>query len=490
MTHRIRLLLFAAGLGLMTSPSIHAFSLLGPYENWMQNPNGFRQPTDIGGPMNLGEEYRWNVPVLTYAFDPSFLDYFGSNGVYAVEQAIQILNNLPPASQIAPSNFPPEVTQINATAQSAGLLDVKSMTLFLLLEQLGLAQPTRFAFCVHDFNFTGGPLNATVVQRNFDPTTLAISSYVNDTLLDYQLYQSSSAQGTNVDALEFAVDPLSPMFPAVADRNLGPGMLYPGLTRDDVGGLRYLLRTNNYNLEILLPGVHGIGTNSGNYASTALRPGVDKTTFVRRDYDGLLGQFFSPYTNQYTDVYVTNNTRVQQQLERVSTQPDIVFRSGDNGSGTQWTPEVLRTGTTNWWNSSQLGAAGPGIIRPPIQLTFHRLGPTIVTDDNAPEGFFHVSNRRWGSFDVSANPPVAYPSVTGGDSPPLTINLRLYSGGNVASESYTWQIPLSLGDSVSLQTSTNLSSWTALTSVTNQGVSVEWEHFRSRLQRFFRIVPE
>lgn len=378
---------------------------------------------------------------------------------------------------------------MNPAAQSQGLIDVKSMTVFLLLEQLGLAQPTRFAFCVRDFTLEGGTLDALVIQRNFDPSTFAPSSYVNDTLLDYHLYQSAPSGAVNVDALEFAVDPFAPMFPAVADRNLGPGMIYPGLTRDDVGGLCYLLRTNNLNLEILVPGVHGVSTNTGNYATTALRSGVDKITFVRRDYDGLLGQFFSPYTNQYTDVYVTNSTWVQQRLERVITEPDIVFRSGDNGDGTQWTSEVLRTGTTNWWNGSLLGAAGPGLIRPPIQFTFHRLGPAVLTADDAPEGFVRVSSRRWGSFDASANPAVAYPggSVS---SAPLTIRLRFYSGGNVASESYTWQIPLALGGSVNLQTSTNLLDWTALTSVTNQGVSVEWEHFRSRSQRFFRVVPE
>lgn len=42
-----------------------AFSLLGPYDSWMWPTNGFHQPADIGGPMNLGEEYRWNVPVVT-----------------------------------------------------------------------------------------------------------------------------------------------------------------------------------------------------------------------------------------------------------------------------------------------------------------------------------------------------------------------------------------------------------------------------------------
>lgn len=65
-----------------------AFSLLGPHEDWMQTMNGFRQPNDIGGPMNLGQEYRWNVPVVVYAFDQSFRDYFGTNGVNAVEEAI------------------------------------------------------------------------------------------------------------------------------------------------------------------------------------------------------------------------------------------------------------------------------------------------------------------------------------------------------------------------------------------------------------------
>ena len=30
---------------------------------------------------NLAEEYRWNSPVLTYSYDESFLNYFGSNGV-------------------------------------------------------------------------------------------------------------------------------------------------------------------------------------------------------------------------------------------------------------------------------------------------------------------------------------------------------------------------------------------------------------------------
>src|ERR1019366_8419655 len=92
-------------LGLSMSSS-HAFSLLGPYESWMTPTNGFQLAGDIGGPMNLGAGYRWNVPVVAYAFDPSFVSFFGTNGVAAMNGAIQILNNLPAASQIDPSTFP------------------------------------------------------------------------------------------------------------------------------------------------------------------------------------------------------------------------------------------------------------------------------------------------------------------------------------------------------------------------------------------------
>ena len=89
-------ILGAALLLAISSTRVNAFSLLGPNEPFMVPQLGYAQPGDIGGPMNLGQEYRWNVPVLTYAFDQSFLDYFGSNGVAAVESAIGILNSLPP----------------------------------------------------------------------------------------------------------------------------------------------------------------------------------------------------------------------------------------------------------------------------------------------------------------------------------------------------------------------------------------------------------
>ena len=37
-----------------------AFSLLGPYTDWMKASIGYRQNGDLGGPMDFDEGYRWN----------------------------------------------------------------------------------------------------------------------------------------------------------------------------------------------------------------------------------------------------------------------------------------------------------------------------------------------------------------------------------------------------------------------------------------------
>jgi hypothetical protein len=130
----------------LAAPDARAFALLGPVQPWMQTTNGVIYPGDIGGPMCISNEYRWNVPVVTYGFDQSFMDYFGTNGVAAVESAIQILNNLRPASQIVLTNYPFDSQQLNFEARAQSLYDLKSQTLKLLLEQLGLGYPARNVF--------------------------------------------------------------------------------------------------------------------------------------------------------------------------------------------------------------------------------------------------------------------------------------------------------------------------------------------------------
>jgi hypothetical protein len=485
---------FRIFLGLiLIAARAHAFSLLGPYEGWMQQTNGFRYSTDIGGPMNLGEEYRWNVPVLTYAFDQSFLDYFGTNGVTAVEQAIQILNDLPPVSQLDPTNYPPEASRVNYIAQALGLVDLKSQTLHLLLEQLGLAAPSGYTYCMRSFTFIGGTLQTAIIQRNFDPIYFTPSVAVNDSEYNYSVSLHTNGLQISAIPIVFLLDPLDTSQPAIADGSLipSPGGFFTGLTRDDVGGLRYLLRTNNNNLEALLPGVHGVGTNAGNFVNQAVRPGVDKVTFVRRDYDALFGQFFPPYTNQFTDAYVTNNALGQQQLERVVTEPDFLFSVTDAPDGNV-APLAFRTGTTNWWNGGLPGLAGPGVIRPPIGIKFNKLSPgsSVWTSDSAPNEPASFYNTHWASFDNSTNPPVIYPNGLSLITNQLTVRFWLHNSPRSKPESSSWSLPVSIGGHAVLLAATNLTDWVSLGSVTNRGGPVDWHHIRSLERRFFRVVPE
>jgi hypothetical protein len=254
--------------------SAFGFALLGPINEGYQmggSPNeiDYNVPGDIGAPKNIGEEYRWNTPILYYAFDQSFWDYFGTNGITAIEQAISILNSLNDVSSYSAdlSEFPLEAQRVNFKAQSLQLIDLKSAALHLMVEELGLAEPDRFTWTLHNRFLPPGaqcPQYIYVVaKRNFDPVTWEPSSYVNGTLYSYNILEFCPAV-SRADAVEFPVDPLSLTFTAVASdgwiENFSPqtetdvgvirhGFFYTGITRDDIGGLRYLLRHTNRNIE-------------------------------------------------------------------------------------------------------------------------------------------------------------------------------------------------------------------------------------------------
>src|SRR5438874_2563715 len=76
------------------------FTPLGPFKPWQVPRIGYRLPGQIGGPMLAIEAYRWNVPVITYAFDSTFVRYFGTNGINAVRDAIKMFQDLPPVDSI------------------------------------------------------------------------------------------------------------------------------------------------------------------------------------------------------------------------------------------------------------------------------------------------------------------------------------------------------------------------------------------------------
>ena len=478
--------------------------MLGPYESWMEYTNGLRQVGDIGGPMDIGNGYRWNVPVVTYGFDQSFLDYFGTNGVAAVAGAIQFLNNLPPASQMAFTNFPLNSRRFNYNAESQNLVDLKSTTLAVLLEQMGLAQPTRYVFVLKQWTseFLDPPFEGEddwfdwaipeyIVQRNFDPETLSATSYVNGNLYDAYIQETGYSQ----DMVISPVNPeSSPNYSAVADCNSANnyefGGYYMGLTEDDVGGLGYLYSTNNVNFENLLPGVDASAPTRVPIVNGALRPGIDKLTFIPQPTDPSTGKFLT-MTTPYTDTYIINGLAMQQQVQRVISQPDILFCAAASGASGGFSI-VDRTGTTNWINNAALNGnptnGGPGVIQPQVKIAFTKIAHVLspLNDESVVDYPF-----LWGSFDGTTNPPIVYPIPQSGTKPfTISMSLTIGSPPYPLQREFDWPLTNSIGSVSLFQTSTNLADWVTMFAATNDGTFWSFYNYSpTSAYRFYRVSP-
>jgi hypothetical protein len=465
--------------------------------------------------MALDEGYRWNVPIVTYGFDQSFLDYFGSNGVAAVESAIRTINDLPAASNIVLTNYSVHALMMNYLAAAEGLLDLKSFTMSLLIEHMGLAQPSRYVFALRSWSpsfllladepsWPPGTVGNSILERNYDPDTLIPSHFVNGNLFTGVVLTELKA-GTTVPTNALAevvpelVDPDVTYLEAVSE-GIGldfnnPGEFFPAFTRDDVGGLRWLLRAANTNYEMLLPDVHGVDTNSTGFVNGAWRPGVEKITFMPHPFLATSNQYL-PFMYDFTGTYLTNGILRRQFLERVVAQPDFLFSAGDADDA--WPPLFVRSGTEGWDDNAALNwgdtiKAGPGVIRPPVTINFHKVGPMVSTVEGGTSGSGVVTAHAWGSFDGSTNLPIAFPAADSRLSGELAAHLHIYLavGPNPRPlGSYAWHLPVAQGGQAVLQHSTNLVDWVALGTVTNAGSVIDWVHYAgANPAGFLRVVP-
>jgi hypothetical protein len=695
MRQTIKKLLWISG-GVLWLANARAFSLLGPDmgypglppnfgDAWQiqeigYNPiplvNGGITPLDLlyplhTGPKNLGEGYRRNTPVMFYAADANFLDYFGSNGVVALDNAFAILNNVftntPAVAAYGLDAYSPGLTEfplnseeINYQAQALNLTDLKSETLALMVEQLGLADAIRYVWTLHT---RYQPPNTTcpnnteylVVMRNFDITAsplnqLQYSPYVNGELYTYVVVENchSPFSQQSSDAVEIPTDPLFYNPPVSSgmgvagevEENLFPGLYYTGLTRDDVAGLRYLLSTNNINVEDtatnsllisstsggtnygtpfvlyssnytalflssqtngpatlanLFPGlvitstitnfigelvpIIGFATNpvigapygtyeivivtngftptvltnytytfgnvvilatnsfrtnasaailtvqiwplvgapagtlstnvtltpiiltnvpsgayyistnpcgpniilstlltnvvattnllvaftnaqgysvaqslityftnyvfvaeplicassgtSGQASVAGLYQGIGQMQFVRANYDSLLGQFFSPITNIYTMVFITNNQSLRQTFQRIVTAPDFLFSAQDLANGPDSTLTVVANSRNEIpfdFNHALPGLAGPGTINPSSTLIFDKVGPVYYNESpEAMNGPIYGASWVWGSFDGTTNDPIVYPNGSSIQNLASQVLIQIYS---------------------------------------------------------------
>lgn len=448
---------------------VFGFALLGPFDTWQTPELNYQLPgavqdvfliTDLGGPQDLGEEYRWTVPVFYYGVDASFLNYFGLRGKQEVDKAVAILNAIPNYSSLSEtlSEYPLESDRMNYQAAALGLYDMKSMALSTTVELLGVANPERYVWTLRGRDDGGAArpqFTYYVINRNFDPVTWEPSRYVNGVLYTFRIMVQFGADDRS-DAQEQLVDPSAQGWNSVAGAFQsvfypGAGAYYNGLTRDDIGGLRYIYRKNNYNVDGLgadvLAGLGGTGgspwspvtTNTGptNVVSpnNILRQGVDRIEFVFKGADTLLGTFYTANTNRFSSVYLTNGIPITQSLSRVTSSVDLLYYAYGTSGGTSGdTADSFGfRGLVEFVNSQELppegngttvtigGLNGPGFMLTPdvgstnfaASVGFFKSGPS----GTASGGFFVDEstlspNARWGSFDGTTNAPVVYPSGT------------------------------------------------------------------------------
>jgi len=261
---------------------------------------------DLGGPKELKTFFRWQTPYLTYSFDLSFVQYFGLDGMEAVHDAFRVLNDffipedksrvgvsqLDFARDGFLSNY--NTAWVNTTAQNRQIIDVKSLTLGMLLNHLGVGNPHRYAYTIRSITVNSTQPAATQWNfnarlKNYDPMTWEPTDEINGVTYSYRLIHDAPPQAgaaiaapPNIaDMEEFTTDTSGNAWTSVAgivDAFYGNtaiywtdsptlfnfGVYYDGmnamggryeprhaLTYDDAGALKYLYRTNNFVTELL-----------------------------------------------------------------------------------------------------------------------------------------------------------------------------------------------------------------------------------------------
>jgi hypothetical protein len=478
--------LASALLALLTMaalPRASAFTIYGPFESWQTSTLDYGtryyygNDIELGAPKNYGEGSRLNIPVLTYAYDYTFLSYFGAKGVAAVDAAMNEFNKLPSAGGINLSKYLTQDNQaINYTAQAMALTDIKSTVMSLMLEHMGLEGESH----VWDLRLRN-PTPVTcvwgydVINRNYDPVSYLPTNYVNGVQIGYQIWDGCNAGVEVGDAIEYAVqgDQQSQfVYTAVATRYAQQiGGYYLGLTRDDVGGLAYLYNRYNLAYETVDSNsvVQGFGDStwtpvSTNNVTTAsngfagIMGGIGKVSYVKVAYDSLIGSAFSPHSYSFSIPVVTNGGFRMLQVTRTVTQPDIIFAAGDltvvpNAATPDNYPNpyersfgFIASTLAGQSNAPVLNA----VISPQEVITFNNVTGVYFNESTSflsSDQYLLYPTLLWGYFDGTTNAPIVFPDSA---SSTQLIKQILSGGSNASLGTYN---PVSL-----LSTNTNSST--------------------------------
>jgi hypothetical protein len=330
--------------------------------------------------------------------------------------------------------------------------------MWLMAEHMGLLGETHVYDLIQRFlETTPVPCTYeyTVINRNYDPVTYNPSYYVNGRQYYYQIWDGCPI-GINVgDAIEFPTDSTAMGFTAVATpEGLELGGYYLGLTRDDMGGLQFLYKKNNYAFQSLdsntvaspfvssWEAVNTTNSITGISNFSGLLGGAEKITFVKVAYDSLLGTNFAPIIYNYTMPYVTNYQLSKLQVTRTVTAPDILFTAADLINSEALFNYLTLTRSASFIASPYVSPGGgvvPSTISASMLVVLDNVGPVFFNINPgflvAPVGsYLEYPIFNWGSFDGSTNPPILYPN----GSSLAELEQQVLSGEGLSVPVYPW----------------------------------------------------
>ena len=179
---------------------------MGRFQSWV-----YTDPW--GAPKEKDLLFRWTLPDFTYAFDASFVNYFGSEGIEAVHDAVNVINDFfengdySGMSQLDlhkhgfAKNY--NTSWVNTTAQNGQILDIKSMVLGTMVNFLGLGNPHQHMWTIstihaaptpdpkdHPYNNAYWKIGANL--RNYDPLSYQPTHRINDVDYSYRLISNTT----------------------------------------------------------------------------------------------------------------------------------------------------------------------------------------------------------------------------------------------------------------------------------------------------------
>jgi len=279
--------------------------------HWQDIQSANLEDPYLGTPKDRTRFFRVNTPYLTYGFDQTFMQFFGQEGINAIDDAMRVINDFfepedktydgvsgATGVDLTAHGFAQNYATywLNRTAENENLIDIKSLTLGYMVNRLGLGNPHRYAYTAYELDANNTAALGVAVWKTklnnydpLDPINTGKTATINNVQYSYRLIHNQ-APGLNLSTFttwnaliaemeEYTDDTSGNAWSAVAaivDAFYGNtqltwitppsqfnfGVYYDGmnasgghykprhaLTLDDAGGLKYLYSSNTVAME-------------------------------------------------------------------------------------------------------------------------------------------------------------------------------------------------------------------------------------------------